>query len=323
MSFSVPNDDYGGKKVCIEWRFDHVILLVEDLEQGSNHFQHLGFSCAGEPREQSWSGPSSMVSLKEQVLRKGSFALRLQQPVRGAGLPIEFMKKHGEGIYCVGFAVDDVSAASNEMVRKGFPVLHSVEKGDGALLATYHDTREVVDIVVALGEYDGTPRVGATVDTAWTLEHLGVIVSDIHRAREFYESLGFAVVVPPVTLFSPDLSKRILTECLLIKNGFVFELMEPIDEGSLWGEFLRHKNGGINHWSFAVNNLDIEHDTMVAKGFCPTSIARGTCDSLSEVYYDTSLVGNIQTCLYNGSSRLTFENTMRFLIDIGIPVQKG
>jgi catechol 2,3-dioxygenase-like lactoylglutathione lyase family enzyme len=306
-----------------DWQFDHVGMLVRDADKTAEHFASLGFVSAGAPGRFTWNGSSAPTVLKERVLRKDAFGLLLQEPLEGAGVPTEFMQKHGEGIYYLAFAVDDLPAKASTMVEKGFPILSSVKGDDGKLAATYHDTRQVVDLIIALVDSSSVAAADKAGEASWRLEHVGVIVGDIHKAREFYESLGFEVIVPAVALFFQEPLQRILTECLLIRNDFVIELMAPFGDENLWARFLQEHGGGINHLSFAVEDLDADNDRMVAKGFEVTSIARESDGSLKEVYYDTSAYGNVQTCLYKGEPRFKYEDTMKYLVDIGLLLGRG
>lgn len=309
-----------------DWKFDHVGMTVEDLDKGVKHFQSLGFVLLGEPVEKVWNSPSMAIKIKEAVLHKGAFTLKLHQSVEGKGLQADFIDKHGEGIYYMGFVADDLDWEKAEMVERGFPVLQSVKGKDGTLLETYHDTRKFGGVIVALVLAPTVaPKAKGTSEDTWRLEHVGFIVRDINKTIDFYKSMGFSVMFPTVALFSGETapsttltpSTKLMKMCVVKKSSFAIELFETFGGSDLWSTFLEEHGEGINHLSFAVDNLEKENSKILDKGFQTSNVAKKPDGSLYEIYYDTSKVGNVQICLYQGDPRLSYESTMRALMLIG------
>ncbi|NLE74110.1 MAG: hypothetical protein GX604_05740 [Actinobacteria bacterium] len=311
----------------VDWQFDHMGMIVTDLDKGVAHFRRAGFVPSGQPTESAWPGPSTVVTLREQFLSRDAFALRLQQPVEGTGLPTEFLEKHGEGIHYIGFAVNDLDAASSQMEANGFPVLYGGTLGAGRSTVAYHETCQVADVIVALTSSNTAPTETTTTDATWTFEHAGMVVSDLGDAIKCYEAMGFTLFLPPLNTYAPGKSSDAgLAMCMMTRSGFIIEIMQtfgPRGHEILWGKFLKEHGAGINHIHFAVDNLVEERKRLTNGGFSSITTAIDSSGGITEVYFDTNTVGNVQIALYNGIPRLLYEDTMRYLVDAGILVGRG
>lgn len=106
------------------------------------------------------------------------------------------------------------------------------------------------------------------------LDHIGVIVRDMDKAIDYYESLGIG---PFKALGSMErLEQRMLgkpfdvTTHLIARMARVgetkIELIQPLEGESLWREFLETKGEGIMHLCFYVDDIDKAEAKMVEKG---------------------------------------------------------
>ena len=96
-------------------------------------------------------------------------------------------------------------------------------------------------------------------------DHIAVVVKDVEKTTEFLSStLGIGPW---------DISKNLFFKEMFVGQPFsvhaahaklgsvVLELLQPLGKGSLWGQFLESKGGGLHHIAFKVSNWD----EMVAK----------------------------------------------------------
>jgi len=109
--------------------------------------------------------------------------------------------------------------------------------------------------------------------------HIGVVVKDIDKATKFLSStLGIGPW---------DISKNLVFKEMFVGQPFrinaahaklesvELELLQPLEEGSLWGQFLKARGEGLHHISFKVSNWDEmvsklqEQVTMVVGGINP------------------------------------------------------
>ena len=91
--------------------------------------------------------------------------------------------------------------------------------------------------------------------------HIGIVVKDADKTAKFLSSLG----VGPWHTFEYELTRDTLIsgEPFKIKNtwsrlwGQVFlEVIQPLDEVSLFANFLKSNGEGIHHIAFSVSNWD-------------------------------------------------------------------
>jgi hypothetical protein len=82
--------------------------------------------------------------------RSGNIQIELIEPVRGAGLHVEFLESNGPGAHHLGFIVDDLDAVLALGAEHGFP---NVMGGQfGSLRFCYLDTWETLGLYVELVE---------------------------------------------------------------------------------------------------------------------------------------------------------------------------
>ena len=107
------------------------------------------------------------------------------------------------------------------------------------------------------------------------VDHVGVVVRDMNKAVEYYQSLGigpFEVltgIVPgdkrmwgkPV---SPDDFK--LNEKMASIGPIWLQLIQPVAGDSVWKEFLDTRGEGVHHVSFQVDDIEGMYKTLTNRG---------------------------------------------------------
>jgi len=125
----------------------------------------------------------------------------------------------------------------------------------------------------------------------WKLHHIAVIVRDIDKAIEFYQSLGIATVGREVVF--PEAKPKIRAKFIEI-GSIPIELIQPVaGEASIYKDFLDSKGEGVQHIAFAVNNLDEEMANLVDKGV--SVIIKGKAPAAfgaMSAHFDTRQVGD-------------------------------
>jgi methylmalonyl-CoA/ethylmalonyl-CoA epimerase len=71
-------------------------------------------------------------NLKIKVVQIGPIQIQLIQPGEGKSLYKDFLEKKGEGVYHLGFVVDDVDDSEAELKTLGLEVLSSGRREDGS-----------------------------------------------------------------------------------------------------------------------------------------------------------------------------------------------
>jgi methylmalonyl-CoA/ethylmalonyl-CoA epimerase len=105
------------------------------------------------------------------------------------------------------------------------------------------------------------------------LLHVGVVVRDLDKTVKRLESLGIGPFEP--LPLPPLIEKRLFRgkpmdakeKILIAKMGNIeLELLEPIEGASPYQEFLDTKGEGIQHLTFAVDDLDNEIARFAKQG---------------------------------------------------------
>jgi len=140
------------------------------------------------------------------------------------------------------------------------------------------------------------------MENNWKLHHLGVVIRDMDKAIEYYQSLGIATFKPEILFKSSnfaDFTVNGKTPDTIVKLRIRFvqigssqlELIQPVEGESPQKEFLASKGEGINHIGFTVDDLNKETDKLVKKGI--KIIFSGKRQTGGFAYFDTPKVGNV------------------------------
>lgn len=112
------------------WTFDHVGVVVRDLEKAMEYFQSLGIgpfiaTPSEVTTERKVYGKPADIKLKGAHAQLGPIKFELIQPVAGESVQKEFLVNKGEGINHIGFIVDDLDREVARLGEKGFQVISS------------------------------------------------------------------------------------------------------------------------------------------------------------------------------------------------------
>ncbi len=125
----------------------------------------------------------------------------------------------------------------------------------------------------------------------WKLHHIAVIVRDIDKAVQYYESLGIAS--PGREVQFPEAEPAIRAKFVDI-GSVPIEFIQPIgDRPSNYKDFLDENGEGVQHIAFAVDDLEEEGAALEGKGVSiivkgPAPAAFGSLSA----HFDTRQVGN-------------------------------
>src|SRR2546425_698851 len=116
----------------------HACIVVADLERAVGFYESIGigpwqdYPPLSEYTELRMPDREGFLAMRFKVCQLGSFQLQLGQPVEGATPQRRFLEKHGEGVFHIGFVVDDVDAAEDEARALGLEVLMRGRRPDGS-----------------------------------------------------------------------------------------------------------------------------------------------------------------------------------------------
>ncbi|KPK91298.1 MAG: hypothetical protein AMJ94_07465 [Deltaproteobacteria bacterium SM23_61] len=96
-------------------------------------------------------------NLKIKVVQIGPIQIQLIQPGEGKSPYKDFLEEKGEGVYHLGFVVDDVDDSEAELKKMGLKVLSSGRREDGSGFS-YLDTAEKAGVVLLVRQSPGGKR---------------------------------------------------------------------------------------------------------------------------------------------------------------------
>ncbi len=101
----------------------------------------------------------------------------------------------------------------------------------------------------------------------WKLHHVGMVVIDLQKSVEQYQSMGLVEKVS--TLMTAEGKKAKLIGQFLRVGSLNLELWEPVRGKTVQREFLDHFGEGINHLAFTVDDYDKEYADFVERQGMP------------------------------------------------------
>jgi len=106
-------------------------------------------------------------------------------------------------------------------------------------------------------------------------QHMAIIVRDIDKAIDYYQSLGMGpfVTPPPINIKKrTEHGKPTVAEGSKIREaigdmGTVrLQLIQPVEGKSIYQEFLDSKGEGVHHYAFLVDDIEKVEAEFVGKG---------------------------------------------------------
>jgi methylmalonyl-CoA/ethylmalonyl-CoA epimerase len=128
-----------------DWKFDHIGVVVRDVDEAVEHYQSLGIVEEATDRITMEGKKAKLVGRSVHI---GPLTIELWQPVRGETVQQEFLESQGEGVNHIAFHVDDLAKERAVLVEKGIPVVFSVKDQKGAM--AYFDVRKIGNIFIEL-----------------------------------------------------------------------------------------------------------------------------------------------------------------------------
>ena len=130
---------------------------------------------------------------------------------------------------------------------------------------------------------------------------VGVIVKDVDKAVEYYQSLGIGpfessktahLVTDRKVYGKPADDVKNKARLAQMMGQLYLELVQPVEGESIQKDFLETKGEGINHLGFFVDDIDKETAKLVEKGFKVISSTRYAGGG-GIAYFDTDKVGGV------------------------------
>ena len=128
------------------------------------------------------------------------------------------------------------------------------------------------------------------------LSHVGIAVKDAEKTAQLLSSI-WNIGTPEVFDYWPKADELIAGEPFGVRLVFIkfgpltIELLEPLDDKSIWSAFIAEKGEGIHHFALGVSNYDEMVEKLQSQGH-PLLVA-AVFEGCRWCYFDTSPGGTV------------------------------
>ncbi len=146
------------------WTLRHVGLVVKNMDKAVEYYKSIGLATSESPdhvldsksfADLKTYGKSNASNwkIKIKMVNIGPLTLELTEPLEGDNVNGEYLDSIGEGANHIAFVVDDLEKETEELAKKGIPVIY-YGKGQYA----YFDTRKVGNVIIELMQRREMPK---------------------------------------------------------------------------------------------------------------------------------------------------------------------
>jgi catechol 2,3-dioxygenase-like lactoylglutathione lyase family enzyme len=125
----------------------HICIVVKDIEKTKSFYESIGigpwveYPPLVEYTKLNVMDEQGFFACRFVYAQIGNLQLQLVQPGEGRTIYKEFLETKGEGVFHIGFEVEDVDAAEKQLTDHDMCVLASGRRDDGSGFS-YLDTRQ-------------------------------------------------------------------------------------------------------------------------------------------------------------------------------------
>jgi catechol 2,3-dioxygenase-like lactoylglutathione lyase family enzyme len=141
-------------------KLHHISVVVRNMEESVKFYESIGigpfvdYPPLKEYVKINGFDETGFFNLKFKTVQIGDIQLQLCQPGEGESPYKDFSKRKGEGVYHLGFVVDDVDDSETRLKRLGLKVLSSGRRADGSGFS-YMDTAGKAGVVLLVRQNKG------------------------------------------------------------------------------------------------------------------------------------------------------------------------
>ena len=136
-------------------KLHHLSVVVRNLEKATQFYESIGigpfedYPPLTEYIKLNVPDETGFFNLKFKVAQVGDIQIQLCQPGEGKSPYKDFLEKKGEGVYHLGFVVDQVDDSETELKKLGLKVLSSGRRADGSGFS-YMDTAQEAGVTLLI-----------------------------------------------------------------------------------------------------------------------------------------------------------------------------
>ena len=267
-----------------------VIWVAKDLDPVLNYWENLGLkgikrTGATEFTGLIYKGQPAPTTAKSAFGHIGGVLLEFIQPVTGTNIYTDFLKRHGDGVLALGFAVksDQELEQQIEYFRsKGVDALERTQwkgtkgtghgvyfdtapKGGGLTIALYHDPDGPAPAQAHVQENDYPFN---------KIIQYAFVVRNVRKVGAYWQSLGFGSMPVDhsvsVNRFYRGQPGKFEMDLGWGRFGDMpFEWVQSTLGPNLYEEYLKGHGEGVHHLGITVQDMDADVKMLEAKGAPP------------------------------------------------------
>jgi methylmalonyl-CoA/ethylmalonyl-CoA epimerase len=133
----------------------HICIVVHDLEKTKSYYESIGigpwieYPPLVEYTKLNVIDEEGFFASRFIYTKIGDLQLQLVQPGEGKTIYKDFLEKKGEGVFHIGFEVDDISTMDAHLLDNGMNILASGRRDDGSGFS-YYDTRQDAGVTLLI-----------------------------------------------------------------------------------------------------------------------------------------------------------------------------
>jgi len=134
-------------------KLHHICIVVKDIEKTKSYYESIGigpwvdYPPLVEYTKLNVIDEKGFFDTRFVYTHIGNLQLQLAQPGEGKTIYKEFLESKGEGVFHIGFEVDDIDAVEKQLAEDEMKVLASGRRDDGSGFS-YLDTREQAGVTL-------------------------------------------------------------------------------------------------------------------------------------------------------------------------------
>jgi catechol 2,3-dioxygenase-like lactoylglutathione lyase family enzyme len=299
--------------------YGHVSSLVwiaKDLDPVVDYWEKLGLKDVQRTNVTEFTGliyrgKPAATTAKSAFGHVGGVLIEWIQPVTGNNVYTEFLKRHGDGIMALGYAVkseQDLEQQIRYFKSKGVAVaqqtqwqgkngtghgayLHTAANGGGVNIAVYYDPDGPAS--ADSGAHQNDYPLGR-------FNHYGFVVDDVRKVGEYWQNLGFGGIqinhnVSLDRIYRGQPGKFEMYLGWQRFGDLPFEWVQTIQGPNVYEEYGKEHNEGFHHVGVQVEDMDAAIKLLQSKGAPPSQCAAwdGAKSKGRAVYLDTDPHGGV------------------------------
>ncbi len=257
-------------------KLHHVCVVVHDIQKATAYYESVGIG--------PWYGWGSFAEFPDLDVEdvQGQYEtvymcadinnvqVQLCQPSLRKTPKRKFLDAHGEGVFHLGFVVDDVDQAEAAGRAAGLAVFERGRRADGSGF-TYFDTVKQAGVTLEIRankregviHRDQPEKDPSRLAIFNTLHHVCLVAHDIRQKMSYFESLGIGPwqEYGSLTVYT---ELEVANRQAWLGSKYVFadldnvqiQLCQPGPLKNLRGEFLEQQGEGVFHLGFLVKDCD-------------------------------------------------------------------